>query len=533
MSGPRSLLSNEAEPSRAAVEALGSEAIDNPAVEVEERLSLDGRSLREHTARGVIINAGFHVGIALLSLAQKFAVAAFLTATEFGIWGIVFLILTTLSWLKEIGIGDKFIQQSEPDQELAFQKAFTLEVLYTSGFVVFVWLTLPLFALAYGTTQIILPAVVLSLCLILGALTSPIWIAFREMRFVRQRTLEAVNPIVGTVVMIALAAGGAGYWAIVIGMVAGAFAGAAVALVTCPYKLAWRFESHTLRSYVSFSVPLLISAIAGIGIVQGTLLVGNQVVGLAGVGALTLAASVAAFSERVDEIISRTIYPAVCAVRDRVGLMHETFVKSNRLALMFGLPFGFGLLLFAPDLVNFVLGSKWTPAIGLLQALGMMTGVRQIAFNWGLFYNAVGNTRPQATIAVILLGVFCVITVPAMFAWELNGYIVGMSISVCIEIGLRAYYLRRMFTGFSIWRHLIRAFAPSVPAVAVVLLARYLGPEARTEGEAILELCLYVATTVAATLVIERRLLREVGGYVTGRKDAAAGVPADSAFAGP
>ncbi len=330
---------SEAKPSLVAVETpYSNEAIENPAVEFEERLSLDGRSLREHTARGVVINAAFHVGIAALSLAQKFAVAAFLTVTEFGIWGIVFLILQTLSWLKEIGIGDKFIQQSDADQELAFQKAFTLELLYTAGFVVFVWLTLPLFALAYGTTEIILPAIVLSLCLIAGALTSPIWIAFREMRFVRQRTLEAVNPVVGTVVMIALAAAGAGYWAIVIGMLAGAIAGAATALITCPYRLAWRFERHTLRTYISFSAPLLVSAFAGIGIVQGTLLVGNAVVGLAGVGALTLAASVAAFSDRVDQVISRTIYPAVCAVRDRTELLHETFVKSNRLALMFGLP---------------------------------------------------------------------------------------------------------------------------------------------------------------------------------------------------
>jgi O-antigen/teichoic acid export membrane protein len=498
---------------------LAGEAIENPVLDLEERVALSGRSLREHTARGVVINAAFHVGIALLSLAQKFAVAAFLTVTEFGIWGIVFLILTTLSWLKEIGIGDKFIQQSEPDQELAFQKAFTLEVLYTAGFVAFVWLTLPLFALAYGTAQIILPAAVLSLCLLAGALTSPIWIAFREMRFVRQRTLEAVNPVVGTVVMIALAASGAGYWSIVIGMLSGAVAAAAIALTTCPYRIAWRFERHTLRTYVSFSAPLLVSAFAGIGIVQGTMLVGNQVVGLAGVGALTLAASVAAFGERVDEVVSRTIYPAVCAVRDRADLLHETFIKSNRLALMFGLPFGIGLLLFAPDLVDYVLGSRWEPAVGLLQALGVMTGVRQIAFNWGLFYNATANTRPLAVTALVLLGVFCVVTVPAMIAWGLNGFIVGTSVSVCVEMAMRAHYLRRMFSGFSIWRHLIRAFAPSLPAVAVVLAVRYAGPEVRTEGEAILELGLYVMTTIAATLLIERRLLREIGRYLSGGKD--------------
>ena len=35
--------------------------------------------------------------------------------------------------LKLIGIGDKYIQQDEADQELAFQKAFTLDALTTTA----------------------------------------------------------------------------------------------------------------------------------------------------------------------------------------------------------------------------------------------------------------------------------------------------------------------------------------------------------------------------------------------------------------
>ncbi len=106
-----------------------------------------------------------------------------------------------------------------------------------------------------------------------------------------------------------------------------------------------------------------------------------------------------------------------------------------------------------------------------------------------------------------------------MIAWGLDGFIVGTSISVCIEIAVRTHYLRRMFAGFNIWTYLVRAFAPIVPAVAVVLAARYLGPEVRTGGQAILELCLYVATMFAATALMERRLLREIGSYLSGRKD--------------
>jgi O-antigen/teichoic acid export membrane protein len=491
---------------------------------LDERVDLRGRSLREHTARGVVINAGFHVGIAVLGLVQRFAVAAFLTLSEFGVWGIVLTILITLAWLKEVGIGDKFIQQDEPDQQLAFQRAFSLELAYTLCFCLFVLLTLPVFALLYGTTEIVLPAAVLTLCLLAGALQSPIWIAVREMRFVRQRTLEAVNPVVATIVMVPLAAAGASYWSIVVGIVVGSFAGAAAALVTCPYPIAWRFDRATLREYVHFSTPLIVSGIAGIVIVQGTMLVGNAVVGLAGVGALALAASLAAFGDRVDSVISRTIYPAICAAKDRREVLAETFTKSNRLALMLGLPFGIGLLLFAPDLVEFVLGERWEPAVGLLQALGLTVGVRQIAFNWSLFYNATGYTRPIGVVAVVLTAVFLVVTVPAIVAFGLDGYIVGVAVSVVVELGLRAHYLRRYFPGFRMARHLVRAFAPSVPAVAVVLAARAVGPEVRTVEQALLEVGLYLAVTLAATLVLERRLLREIWGYLSGSRPADAGV---------
>jgi len=56
-------------------------------------------------------------------------------------------------------------------------------------------------------------------------------------------------------------------------------------------------------------------------------------------------------TDRLDAIITQTLYPAVCAVADRTELLFETFVKSNRLALMWAMPFGLGLALFAPDLV--------------------------------------------------------------------------------------------------------------------------------------------------------------------------------------
>ena len=81
------------------------------------------------------------------------------------------------------------------------------------------------------------------------------------------------------------------------------------------------------------------------------MLAGEATLGLAGAGAITLAAAIIQYTDRVDQIVTQTLYPAICAVARPHRVLFESFVKSNRLALMWGVPFGVGLALFAADLV--------------------------------------------------------------------------------------------------------------------------------------------------------------------------------------
>src|SRR5262245_11583019 len=95
-----------------------------------------GRGLRAPAARGTLTNAAFQIGLAVLGLLRRVLIAAFLTREEFGVWGLIVTTLITLAWLKDLGIADKYVQQNEPDQEAAFQKAFTMELLLSVGFFV-------------------------------------------------------------------------------------------------------------------------------------------------------------------------------------------------------------------------------------------------------------------------------------------------------------------------------------------------------------------------------------------------------------
>jgi O-antigen/teichoic acid export membrane protein len=251
-------------------------------------------------------------------------------------------------------------------------------------------------------------------------------------------------------------------------------------------------------------------------VVQGSLLTANHVVGVAGIGTIGLATSIATFADRVDQIVSGTIYPAVCRVVDRVDAMAEAFVKSNRVALMWALPFAVGMALFASDFVDFVLGDRWRPAVGLLAAIALTTGFGQVGFNWGVFMRAVGNTKPLFVAAALDLSVFFVVSIPAMFAWGLAGYAVGLAATTIVQLAIRGWLMAGLFPGFNVLRQLIRGVLPVVPPAAVVLAARLLAPGHRSLSRALAELVAYVAITLAATYVLERRLLAELVGYLRG-----------------
>ncbi len=490
------------------------DAIEAAVEPLSDRIALEGRSLREHTARGAVINALFQAGLGVFGLVQRVAVAAFLTISEYGVWGLLVTTVITLAWLKQIGIADKFVQQEEPDQEAAFQKAFTLELAYSALFFGIACLAFPVYGAIYGHMEIVVPGIVLAFSFVPSALEAPIWIAYRQMRFVRQRVLEAVDPIVAATVTIALAVAGLGYWSLVIGPVTGSICGAAVAVATCPYPLRLRWDRGALREYFSFSWPLLASSASGLVIVQGSVLVANFSVGLAGLGAIGLASTFSMFADRLDALIRRTIYPAVCAVSERTALLFEVFTKSNRLALMWAFPFGVGLALFAPDLITWVLGERWREAEVLLQAFGLIIAVRQVAFNWVIFFTARAQTRPLAVASAIQLGVFAAVTAPLTIVLGLDGYAIGMASGVIVDLLVRGWYLDRMFSGFNVALHLARSIAPSVPPALAILALRAIAGAERTLALALAELGLYAALTVLATLAFERPLLNELRGYL-------------------
>ena len=473
-----------------------------------------GGSLRNFTAGGMAVNAVWSIGLQGLAFMRGMLVAIFLAPSDYGVWSIIVLGYTALGRLKQVGIGDKYIQQDDPDDEAAFQKAFTLEAIMTTTMVILLAAATPLLALIYRAPQIVAPGLVLLVSLLGGIFQTPVWAYTRDMDFRRQRRLSAVDPIMGVLGTVVSAAAGLGYWSFAIGSFVGAWSGAIAVMRNAPYPIRLRYDRGTAREYVRFSWPLLLTNLSNTVLIQTTTLFARASVGFAGLGAMSLSNSGRLYTEFADGIISGTMYPAVCAVKDRVDLMHESFVKSNRLALMWGVPLGVGVALFAGDLLRYVFGEEWAYATLLFQSVGLVSAIGHIGFNWDDYLRATGNTKPIAKYAWIGLIGWGIGPLPLMLLKGLDGYAVGLFVVSAVTLTTRGYFIRRLFPGFSLLPHCVRALAPTVPAVAAVLLLRIAEPFDRSLLVAIGELIVYLAVTVVATWLAEKTLLREAISYL-------------------
>jgi O-antigen/teichoic acid export membrane protein len=469
---------------------------------------------RRRAARGTLINAAFLVTLTALGLVRGFVLARFLSTDDYGIWAILITSFGTLVFLKEVGVSDKYIQQEGLDQELAFQRAFTIELVMTGAVTLLIAVAIPFVAWAYGRWEIVPVGLIGLIAVPALAFQAPLWIWYRRMDFFKQRLLGAADPIVGFIVAVGLAVAGAGYWALVVGLLAGTCTTSVLAVATSPYKLRWRLERGVLREYVHFSLPLLGASLAGLVVAQGSVIAASATLGVAGAGIVALASTVVQFADRVDVIVTGTLYPAICRVADRTDVLFESFVKSNRLALMWAMPFGVGLALFADGLVRFGIGEKWREAVPLLQAFGLIVAANHLGFNWTAYFRARAETRPIAVTSAWSVAAFLLFTLPGLVFGGLEGFGYGMAAMVVVQLGCRVFYLRRMFRGFRLLPHALRAVTPVVPGVAAVLLVRQVAEGRASGAEAAFELVLFAVVVFAATVLAERKLLAEALGYL-------------------
>jgi O-antigen/teichoic acid export membrane protein len=486
-----------------------------------DRLPFPRSELRNRTLRGAVVTGGFLVLIDGLVLVQGLVVTRLLGPQAIGLYGVVSTTVISLIALKRVGIDEAFVQQAEPDQEREFQYAFTLELGLSTAMTLIILAGAPLVALIYGDHRLTPLMLSLAYLPLAFALQAPMWVFFRRMDYRRQRSLQAIQPFVSFVVTVPLAAAtDLGVWSLVVGQVAGYIAGVGAAIASSPYRLALRYDRAVATRYLRFSAPILLAVLGAMLVAQGQILAIKLHDGLAAAGFITLAVTLTRYIDRADQIVTATIYPAICAIQNQRRALEELYLKSNRATLMWVLPYAAGLLLFAPDLVHFALGHRWDGAIVLLQGLAIVGAITQFGFNWFSFYRAHGNPRPQAIEAGAGTASFLLLGIGGLLLDGFDGFVLGRIGAALVTLVIRGVFIRRLLPGARYRSLLAPTLLPlALASAAAMALRLLLWGGHRPLLQALAELALFSVVYVALAVRRERNLLAELLAAVRPRPD--------------
>ena len=402
------------------------------------RFAFPRDELRARTVRGALITAAFLVLIDGLVVAQGLVVTRLLGPELIGLYGVVTVTTMTIIALKRVGIDEAYVQQDEEEQETEFQRAFTLELGTSVIFALGLCALAPAVAALYGDDRLTGLMLATAYLPIAFALQAPLWVFMRRMEYGRQRALQAIGPVVSFAVTVPLAASGFGVYSLVVGPLAGYVLAVGAAIAASPYRLRMRFDPATARRYLTFGVPTLIATLATLVVQQGQVLAFDASEGLVWVGYLVLAMTVTRYVDRADQIVTSTLYPAIAAIQNRTATLEELFTKSNRATLLWTLPYTAALVLFAGDLVSFVLGEEWRDAVILIQGLAVAGLLQQLGFNWFAFYRAHGLARPPAVEAASSAAAFLALAVPGLVLFGAEGFVAGRISAVLVAAAIAA-----------------------------------------------------------------------------------------------
>lgn len=476
-----------------------------------DRLPFSREELGRRTVRGVAINATFLLVVEAVALAQGLIVARLLGPEEVGLYGVVSITATTLIALKRVGIDEAFVQQDEQDQELEFQRAFTLELGLALIFSLVIAAAAPLVAAAYGEDRLLPLTLAVAYLPIAFAFQAPLWIFFRRMDFFRQRSLQAVVPLTTFAVTVPLVVSGVGVWSLVIGAFAGNVAAAVLAIRVSPYRLGLQPDRAALKRYFAFSWPVFVVTVCGLLMAQGQIFAFDLEGGLEATGFVALAVALTRYADRADTVVSPAIYPAIPAVREQPATLERLFTAAARASAIWSLGFAMVFVLFAPDLVEFVLGDEWDGATPLLQGLAASGALYFLGFAWIAFARGLGRPRAPALESLSALLVFAAVALPLLFAAGPEAYVLGMVCSSLVVLAVRSYFIERLLPGVSLTRLAARALWPVALAAGAVAALRFgLWGGDRPPGQAVGELALFLLVYAGATFAGERNLIREL-----------------------
>ena len=336
-------------------------------------------SLTQRTASNILWRGSSVSLTTALNFIVLAVLANLLAPADFGLRGLLLIVMGLLSLLGDLGLGASLVHE-ETISRKQFSTIFYLNVL--TGVV----LSLLLFAGAGFVAEFFEDARlgpllrVMSLAFFLSSI-GPAFVSLlqKELSFKKRFFVEVSEAVCSGAASIAFAAAGYGVWSLVYGYLIGVFVRTVLLWVTASMRPGLSFSPASIRGLLRFGAFVYGEQLLNFFTRNLDNIIIGRFLGAEALGYYSLAYSLMLLPvSRITDTVNRVAFPAFSLIQRDDGRLRSGYVRIVGYVSLITFPMMAGLLAVTPQFVLAVYGSKWLPAVPVLQIFCLVSALQSV-----------------------------------------------------------------------------------------------------------------------------------------------------------
>lgn len=451
------------------------------APDLERPAPATGGQLDRALVSGLAWTGGVKWGAQLIRWLASLVIARHLHPSDYGIVGMALVYMELVQIVNEFGLSAAIVQNRSLDDD-HISRLGGLGVL--AGVVLFFVscaLAIPV-SLFYDEPALRAVVIALSSKLIIDSLGMlPRALLARDLRFDVLAWTEGLSAAAMAGITLGCVLLGWGYWALVIGVLAGSVLTTGLSLACRPHRYSLPRRWHELRSSVRFGRDVLVSTLAWYSFSNADFVIVGRLFDKTAFGLYSFAWNVASVPvEKISALVGGVTPGVFSAVQRDLPAFRRYFVSITEALAVITMPLAVGLSLVADDFVHVVLGERWAGTVAPLRVLALLGGFRSLTTLLSQVMVATGN--PHLSRRCSLIAAF---VLPACFLvgshWGPTGVAAGWLVGFPLTVLAFDYRYALRLIQLPVADY-IRAIRPAVTSTGVmavaVLTAEFLLPNA-------------------------------------------------------
>jgi O-antigen/teichoic acid export membrane protein len=440
------------------------------------------------SVKGSLFNIASSASTLALGFVRSVLLARLLAPEDFGVLALALFFLSLFDQLTDFGFGPALIHRQDRVEEAAATH-FALSLARGVVAPAVALVAVPLLRTVYDL-RVIGALLALTLVNLVRALNlTPSALMSKELDFRRLAVLDLVSSMSMTLVAVAMAWAGYGFWSLVGEQAAGVIARNIGIWGFCrPWRPRSRASWSMVKWYFQFGTHLLLSRGLSFLLNQFDDFWAASALGYTPGGLYSKAYEYAGYPRRaVANPVMDVFFPTYAKVQNDRSALSKTFFRVNSLVVRVGFLFSGAFALVAPQFVRLFPGEKWMPMVTTLRLMLVYTLFDPLIASAGNLVVAIGRPQLLARAKATQLAAFVPLVVllaryypplaraaggalgyPGIPAQGIDGIAIAANVMLLLGIA-QIFWAVRPYVDFS----LRRMFAWPLVSLALALATTY------------------------------------------------------------